>query len=483
MTHQKNSTPLFDALESYIKSNKVSFHTPGHKHGKSILPKFKKLVNDYFCKMDLSSSCQIEIDTLYYPCGPIKHAQSLASKAYGADISFFLINGTTVGNQTMILSTVISDEEIIIPRNAHKSVISGIILSGAIPHYIIPEINKETGLIYNIIPSSVEKALLLHPKAKAVLVTSPSYYGITTNLKKIASIVHKQKKLLLVDEAHGPHLKFSSLLPLSALESGADICVQSIHKIISGLSQGSILHIKGKRVNVEKVENFLQMMQTTSPSYIILASLDLARYQMAKEGEKKIKKVIELSSKLKESIKKLDYFYVLEKSDLEKDFDLDLMKVMIFIKDNLFSGYFLEDILRKEYNIQVELSTYNSILLFITIGNDEKDIKKIIAALKDISRKKKFPENKLLKKKINFNLFPSLKMIMSPREAVFKHSKLVPLKKSKGNICAEIICFYPPGIPILIPGEQITDEIIDYLEYFRSFNNNNNSNFIKVVVE
>lgn len=481
MTYQ-NSTPLFDALEAYIKSNKISFHTPGHKHGKSIFPKFKKLVNDYFFKMDLSSSCQFEIDTLYYPYGPIKSAQNLAAKDYGADTSFFLINGTTVGNQTMILSTVNSGEEIIIPRNAHKSVIAGIILSGAIPHYIVPETNKEIDLIYNITPLSVEKALSMYPKAKAILVTSPSYHGITTNLKKIASIVHKQNKILLVDEAHGPHLKFSSLLPLSALESGADMCVQSIHKIISGLSQGSILHIKGKRINVEKVENFLQMLQTTSPSYIILASLDLARYQMAKEGEKKIKKVIELSYKLKKSIKKLDCFYVLEKDDLDPDFDLDQMKITILIKNNLFSGYFLENILRKEYNIQVELSTHNSILLLISIGNDKEDIEKIIAALKDISYKKKFPKNKILKKEINFNSFPLSKMIMSPRQAIFKPYKLVPLKKAKGNICAEIIYFYPPGIPILIPGEQITNEIIDYLEYSCSLNKNI-SKFIKIVTE
>lgn len=457
MNKIQKKTPLFDAIVNYANLKRISFHTPGHKNGKGNLRKIKEFIGDKIFAMDLSVSVRNKIDSLDKPYGAIKEAQKLAASLYNASHSFFLVNGTTIGNQVMIFSTLSENDKVILPRNVHRSVISGIILSGAIPYYIYPEINEKFGILTNITYNQVKLALKQNHLAKAILITNPSYYGITTDLVKIVDLVHKDNKIILIDEAHGPHLKFHPDLPLSAIDSGVDMCVQSTHKILACLSQGSILHLNSSKIDLFRLKQTLQLLQTTSPSYIILATLDLARMQMAIFGEKLLNVVIELAENLREKINKIDGFSCLTKQDIP-GFNLDVTKITILHKN--LSGFELAKILADEFGIQVELANYTNILLMITIGNKKEDINKLILALQKISKSCK---NKKIK-----NLFltkPEIpKQVLTPRKAMLSKKDFIPIKESCGLICGEIICSYPPGIPILFPGEMITQEIIKYIE-------------------
>jgi arginine/lysine/ornithine decarboxylase len=455
------TTPLFDAIVNYAQSKKVSFHTPGHKHGDGIDRKFREFVGSKIFDMDLT--LLEEVDSLQDPKTVIKEAQRLTSELYGVDASFFLVNGTTCGNHAMILSTCNEKDKIIVPRDAHKSVLAGIILSGARPVFIYPEIDDKLHLILNITPEKVEKALEDHPDAKAVLVTHPSYTGIASDIKKIEEIVHSKNKILLVDEAHGPHFHFHNMLPLSSVDAGADICVQSSHKIIGAMTQASVLHARKKRVDIEKIKDVLNLLQTTSPSYILLASLDIARMQMAIYGEKLLSKAIELAQEARKKINRIPDLYCIgpELVGMPGVHEIDLTKLTIITEKLGISGYEIAKLLDKKYNIQVEFATDNYILAIVSFGNSMHDMELLVHALKDI--RNKYSKGTLFS---NYYLeMPSLQtdMVMTPREAMSFPTEMVDIKNSYGKISAQIISPYPPGIPILIPGERITKEICEYL--------------------
>lgn len=465
MSHHdgQDKTPLFDAIVDYANDNKVSFHTPGHKHGRGIPKGFRSFVGDNVFKLDLS--VMSEVDSLHEPSTVIKDAQILAAKAYGADYSFFLVNGTTGGNQAMILSVCDPGDKIIIPRNAHKSVISAVILAGADPVYIMPKIDETSDLILNLTAAQVEEACRQHPDAKAVLITSPTYFGLTADLEAIAEVVHQYDKILLVDEAHGAHLHFHPSFPKSAIDSGADMCVQSTHKHLAALSQGSMLHVKGVRVDILRLKTTLQMLQTTSPSYVILGSLDLSRYQMVHEGEKMLAETISLCEKAREEINKVPGLSCLTREQVKKipGLDLDVTKLTVSTKGLPCMGYDMAKILNSEYGIQTEMSDFHNILLFVSIGNTPKDLKKFTKALRKIvvDYKDMFMNTKK-RKRIVFPTFVPKKEL-NPREALTKLTRKIPFKRSVGKVCAEIICPYPPGIPVLCPGEVVTQEIYNYL--------------------
>lgn len=462
-TDGQEKTPLFDAIVSYANDNKISFHTPGHKHGKGILKKLRSFVGEKVFQLDLS--VMSEIDSLHEPSTVIKEAQVLAAKAYGADYSFFLVNGTTGGNQAMILSVCDPGDKIIIPRNAHKSVISAVILAGAEPVYIMPKIDEGTDLILNLTPEQVDEACRQNPDAKAVLVTSPTYFGLTADLEAIAEVVHQHDKILLVDEAHGGHLHFHPDLPKSALDSGADMCVQSTHKHLAALSQGSILHVKGVRVDILRLKTTLQMLQTTSPSYVILASLDVARFQMMHGGEQALGEVIRMCDEARAEINKIPGLSCVTREQVRafSGLDLDPTKLTISTKGLPSSGYDLAKILNSEYGIQSEMSDFNHVLLFVSLGNTPKELKLFVKALKKIvvDYKDMFMNTKK-RKRIVFPVFIPRKEL-NPREALTKLTRKIPFKRSVGKVCAEIVCPYPPGIPVLCPGEVITQEIYTYL--------------------
>jgi Arginine/lysine/ornithine decarboxylases len=410
----QNETPLFDALMEYVNRETIPFHVPGHKKGEGIDEEFKNFIGQNPFKIDVTVFKLV--DSLHHPTGPIKKAQKLAADAYGSDASFFSIHGTSGAIQAMIMSVVSAGDKIIIPRNVHKSITAGIILSGAIPVYMQPELDKKVGIAHGVTPETVEKTLKENPDAKAVLIINPTYYGVATDIKKIADMVHSYDIPLIVDEAHGPHLGFNDKLPLSAMQAGADICAQSTHKIIGALTQCSLLQVRSERVDINRVQQILSLLQTTSPSYILMASLDCARRQIALNGEELLDKTIELSNYARNEINKIPGFYCFGKEILGNDgvYALDPTKITITCRDLGITGYDLDMILSNKYYIQVELSDLYNILAVGSFGDTKENIDSLINALKEISKDYYGKGNK----KSDFIDIPSIPpQIKIPREA------------------------------------------------------------------
>ncbi len=456
----QNTTPLFAAVINYAKEQKISFHTPGHKHGVSIPREFRDFVGERIFDCDLT--LLEEVDSLHYPRGVIKEALKLAAEAYGSDYAFFLVNGTSGGNHIMILTVCDPGDKIIVPRNAHRSVLAGIILSGAVPVYVMPEIDEEKNMFLNVSPEAVARAIARHPDAKAVLVTHPTYQGIGTNLRKIARLAHQAGMYFLVDEAHGPHLKFHPDLPMTAMASGADICVQSTHKILSSMTQASLMLVR-RTVDVLKLKRLLNMLQTTSPSYILLASLDLARMQMATRGQELLTLAITLAQEARRRINAIPGLSCFGPEITGKPgaHELDVTKLCVDVKGLGLNGYQVTSFLNQKFKIQVEFADLDTILLILTIGNTSKDIKSLGQGLEAVARK--FP-GKTEIKRTGIPLPSTLpEMVLPPREAVFAPAKKVPWTEAVGEVSAEIFSPYPPGIPLLSPGERLSAELVDYL--------------------
>ncbi len=459
-------TPLFDAMVTLAESRKVSFHTPGHKSGKGISTRFRKFVGPKIFTIDLTTLD--EVDSLQRPIGVIKQAQALAAEAYGAEASFFLLNGTTGGNHAMILTACRPDAPVLVARNAHKSVLAGLIFSGAKPTFFSPEINSDLKLAMNISTEDAKAAIDAHPEAKTLILTSPNYYGIAADLKGIIAYAHQGNVAVLVDEAHGPHLHFHPELPCSAMAAGADLAVQSTHKIIGGMTQASMLHANTKRIDLNFLSSVLRQVQSTSPSYILMASLDLARMQMATEGEKLLEKAIRLAGKARKKINTIAGLSCFDRAVLNRRAgrnvrDLDVTKLTISVEGLGLSGYRVSQILNNEYQIQVEMADPSHILVIISIGDRQDDIDRLLQALQGISTSYYDQKNKqTLSQKIGI---PPMGRPtgMRPRDAFFHPKSLLPIEKAMGRICSEIITVYPPGIPILIPGEEVTPEVVSYL--------------------
>ncbi len=460
-------TPLFDALKEYVNRDTLPFHVPGHKKGVGIDKEFKDFIGENPFKIDVTVFKLV--DSLHHPTGPIKKAQELVADAYGSDASFFSIHGTSGAIQAMILAVVNDGDKIIVPRNVHKSVTSGIILSGAVPVFMEPEIDKKLGIAHGVTPETVEKTLKENPDAKAVLIINPTYYGVATDIKKIADTVHSYDIPLIVDEAHGPHLAFSEKLPMSALEAGADICAQSTHKIIGSLTQGSLLHVKSKYVDPKRIQQILNLMQTTSPSYIIMASLDCARRQIALEGKDLLEKTIELCKYTRNEINKIPGFYCFGEEFLRKpgSYSFDSTKLTISSRELGITGFELDMILANNYHIQMELSDFYNVLAVGSFGDTKKGMDRLLSALKEISNEyygKKEPVQDFLD-------IPAIpRKVLNPREAFYSDKISIPLNDSIGKISGEFLLAYPPGIPVLCPGEEITQEVVNYVHDLKRAN-------------
>jgi len=468
----------------YVNNKTIPFHVPGHKKGQGMWNEFKDFVGINVLSMDVTVFKQV--DSLHKPTGAIKAAQELAADAYNTDYTFFCIHGTSGAIQAMIMSVVGPGDKIIIPRNVHKSVTAGIILSGAAPVYMQPEIDHAVGVALNVTPETVEKTLESNPDAKAVLIVNPTYYGVSTDIEKIVQIVHSYGIPLIVDEAHGPHLHFNSKLPISAVDAGADICSQSTHKIIGSMTQSSLLHVRKGYVDVNRVKTVMSLLQTTSPSYILLASLDVARKQMVMEGEKLLDRTIELANYARESINKIEGYYCFGEEVLSKKgaYAFDPTKITITCKDLGLSGYELERILAEKYYIQPEMSDLYNVLCVFSLGDTKESVDKLINALKEISD----VQCCSLRRKIEILDVPNIpEQMLTPRDAFNSMTVSIPLSDSMGQISAEFLMAYPPGIPILCPGEMITKEIIDYVKALKDANlyvqgtEDPEVNYIKVV--
>ncbi len=463
---QQFKTPLFDAMVSLAESRKVSFHTPGHKSGKGITTRFRKFVGPKIFSIDLTTLD--EIDSLQHPKGVIKASQSLAAKAYGADRSFFLVNGTTGGNHAMILSVCPPETSVLIARNAHRSIIAGLLFSGAHPVFFSPETCPDLKMQLNVSFEGTKAAIDAHPEARVLILTSPNYYGITADLPEIVAYAHEKGKIVLVDEAHGPHLHFHPALPGSAMSANADIAVQSTHKIIGGMTQASMLHAKAERIDMATLSSVLKMTQSTSPSYILMASLDLARMQMATEGKKLLKKAIRLAGDAREKINKIPGFFCFgeETLSLQKtgNWGLDVTKLTINVEQLGLTGFQVSQILNKAYQVQVEMADPFHVLVIVSIGDRQEDLDQLVQSLIEIS-KQHFGHLRGKARAASFVLppFPE-KTTMGPRTAFYQNKVFVDLKTAVKNTASQIVTVYPPGIPILVPGEVITREIIQYLE-------------------
>ena len=470
-TEEQLRTPLFDAMVALAESRKVSFHTPGHKSGKGITTRFRKFVGPKIFSIDLTTLD--EVDSLHKPKGVIKEAQELAAKAYGADRSFFLVNGTTGGNHAMILTTCRPGDHVLVARNAHKSVIAGLILCGAQPIFFDPVFDQQLNLMLNVTVDTVKAVMKAHPEAKRLVLTSPNYYGICADLERIIPFAHERGVIVLVDEAHGPHLSFHPSLPTSAVQAGADLCVQSVHKIIGGMTQASLLHARADRIDIAMLTRVLRIVQTTSPSYILMASLDLARMQMATEGHKLLDKAIGLAEDARSRLNKIsgcacfDRKYVTDLA-FAKMGDLDVTKLTINVSAMGLTGYQVSQLLNTRHNIQVEMADPFHILVIVSIGDRKDDLNRLVDALREISASQE------QKGEMGKTLSLSIPMLsnawrLSPHDAFLTEHEQVKLDAAIDRVSAEIITVYPPGIPVVIPGEIISRTAIRYLEQMLAF--------------
>ncbi|MFY9175393.1 MAG: aminotransferase class I/II-fold pyridoxal phosphate-dependent enzyme [Peptococcia bacterium] len=459
----QNKTPLVTALMKYVTDKTIPFHVPGHKQGRGN-HELEALLGSTCLNIDLT--CLEDTDNICNPVSVIHEAQKLAAEIYGAEEAFFLTNGTTSGIQAMILSVCEPGDKIIIPRNAHKSAIGGIILSGAEPIYIEPEIHDYYGIAMGITPEALRETLAINPDVKAVFVINPSYYGIASDLKAIVEIAHSYDVPVIVDEAHGAHLIFDDRLPLSAMEAGADLSASSTHKLGGSLTQSSILLQQGNLISPKRVKNALNLTQTTSPSYILLASLDIARKQLALHGREMIERTYDLAMEARQKLQQIPGLQVMDTDVLGQNgcVALDPTKIVVNVRALGLSGYEVEKILRKKYHLQVELSDLFNIIALVSLGDNQETIDYLVNALSEIAGAQS------IKNVVKYYTpVPSIpEAVVSPRSAYYADTKVLPLEEAEGEISAEAIMAYPPGIPIVCPGERITREVIDYVNVLRN---------------
>ena len=452
---KQGKAPLYDAIKKYIKRDMIPFHMPGHLQGRGVPLYLKKLFGREIFNFDLTEIPGL--DYLHYARGVIKEAEELAAELYGVRKTYFLINGATAGIHTMILATCKKGDKIIIGGNAHRSVIGGIIESGANPVFVNSEFNKEFGIITNVTPDVLEKIIRKNLDAKAVLITTPNYYGIQGDIKRMIDIIHKYHMYALIDEAHGAHFPFHPAFPESAIAYGADMVVQSAHKTLPTLTQTALLHIVTDMVNTDMVEQLLAMVESSSPSYIFMAVLDVVRREMAINGRSLWEKAIETANYAREEIKNMNNFKVIDKSVINgKDiYAVDPIKLIINVQRTGFSGFEFENYLNK-HRIEIELSDLQNILLFVIIGTVKKDIDILLDALKTV----KIKESKIGKTVP----FPKAgEQIYSPEEAFNMDYKLSLIDKAVGKVNWGIVAPYPPGVFVLVPGMRISEEAVGFI--------------------
>ncbi|MBW4643887.1 MAG: aminotransferase class I/II-fold pyridoxal phosphate-dependent enzyme [Goleter apudmare HA4340-LM2] len=459
----QNQAPLLAALKANADRPHTAFYTPGHKRGVGIGQPLADLLGQAVFGADLTELA--DLDNLFTPQGVIQAAQQLAAEAFGGTQTWFLVNGSTSGIAAAILATCGTGDKIILPRHVHSSAIAGLILSGAIPVFVNPEYDPVLDIAHSVTPQAVKTALQQHPDAKAVLTVYPTYYGVCGDLQAIAQITHQYNIPLLVDEAHGAHFAFHPELPTPALAAGADLTVQSIHKVLGALTQASMLHIQGRRIDSDRVSKALQLVQSTSPSYLLLASLDAARQQMALHGRDLMSRTLQLADTARTRISGIPGLSTpLFTSKPSPGFvTLDRTRLTVTVADLGLTGFAAEAILDEQLSINAEFSSLQHVTFIISLGNTPADIEKLVQAFTDLAEMT--PSSPVKKRLIfwdnDFKMGSSMQI--SPRIAFFSTTETLPLEQTSDRICAEIVCPYPPGIPVLMPGEVITKQALDYL--------------------
>lgn len=490
------TAPISKAMEAYAGDGALAFHTPGHKQGLGAHPLLKGLITEAGLRQEVS--LMEELDDLHEPAGCIKEAQALAAELWGAKESLFVINGTTGAIQAMLVGTLSPGDKVLVPRNAHRSIIGGIILAGAVPIYLQPEIDTRLGIAMGLSVATVKQAIKEHPEAKALVAVYPTYYGFCCDLQRIGELLHEADMLLLVDEAHGAHLRFGKELPKQAIELGADVAAQSTHKLLGSMTQTSMLHIGSNRVEAERIRQAASLLQSTSPNQLLLASLDIARLQMAQEGAQRVNRAVELAQWLRKKINEIPGLYCpgkeiwagQEAGQLmagSKDLSdvgavaLDWAKVTVNLAGLDISGQEAELLLRHQWKVQCELSDPENLLFIISMADTQREADRLLQVLQELAAKHRrttatktgygIAEEQGCTKADNLCHMAEMPVAvqrMNPREAFFAPIRTVALEKAIGCICGETIAFYPPGIPVLCPGEEITEALVEYIRFYQA---------------
>lgn len=457
------NAPIVRAMRRYADDGALAFHTPGHKQGLGAHPLLRELITDKGLREEVS--LMEELDNLQAPSHCILDAQRLAAELYGADAAWFMINGTTGAIHTMLLGTLSPGDKILVPRNAHRSMIGGILLAGAYPVFLQPEINTEYGIPMGLSKECITKGIEANPDAKALALLSPTYYGAASDIRGIAELVHSKGMLLLIDEAHGAHLRFSQKLPLSAMASGADLAAQSTHKLLGSLTQTSMLLGKTGRVDFDRIGAVSGLLQSTSPNYLLLASLDIARLQMAEEGTFRVERAIGLADKLRKEIRSIHGLDCLgdECVGTPGSAGFDSTKLTVSVKGLGITGMEAETLLRHRFKLQCELSDPYNVLFIISMADTDHEAEKLLDGLRQLAAycgNSGRLKGDVLPLPLELPGIPKLRL--TPREAFWAKTEHVPLKSSVGRISAEQLVFYPPGVPVLCPGEEISPDILEY---------------------
>ena len=454
----QTSAPTQEALERMKRARLVPFDVPGHKRGRGN-PELAAFLGSACLDVDVNSMKML--DNLCHPVSVIRDAECLAAEAFRAAHAFFMVSGTTGSVQAMVLSAVGRGDKIIMPRNVHRSAINALILCGAIPIYVNPGIDDTLGIALGMRVEDVSAAIACHPDAKAVFVNNPTYYGICSDLRTITELAHAHGMKVLVDEAHGTHLYFSDRLPVAAMDAGADMAAISMHKSGGSLTQSSLL-LCSDSMPLGYVHQIINITQTTSASYLLLASLDISRRNLALRGREVVDKIIDLVAYARDEINAIgDYYaYGRELIDGAAVFDFDTTKLSIFTRPTGLAGIEVYDILRDDYDIQTEFGDIANLLAYVSVGDRPKDIERLVAALAEIRRNYRKDPSKTLKME-----YIDPVVVCGPQDAFYAEKESLPIAKSCGRICSEFVMCYPPGIPILAPGEQITEEILTYIRY------------------
>lgn len=452
------NAPIYEALRRFRRMRVVPFDVPGHKRGRGNMELTEFLGED--C-MNVDVNSMKPLDNLCHPVSVIRDAEELAADAFKAANAFFMVGGTTSAVQSMIMYACKSGDKIIMPRNVHRSAINALILTGAVPVYVNPEVNSKLGIALGMSVEQVEKAIRENPQAKAVMVNNPTYYGICSDLKKIVELAHEHNMLVLVDEAHGTHFYFGENFPITAMESGADIASVSMHKSGGSLTQSSFL-LMGKNINADYMRQVVNLTQTTSASYLLLSSLDISRKRLALSGREIFAKTVEMAEYARSEINSIGGYYAYSKELINGDsvYDFDVSKLSVYTLPIGLAGIEVYDLLRDEYDIQIEFGDIGNILAYLSVGDRKRDIERLISAMAEIKRRFGRTGADMLTQE-----YISPIVAEAPRKAFYSDKISLSLDDAAGRVCTEFVMCYPPGIPILAPGELITDDIIKYIKY------------------
>ena len=453
--------PIYEALEEFKKMRVVPFDVPGHKRGRGN-PELTRLLGEACVSMDVNS--MKPLDNLCHPVSVIREAEELAAQAFGAAHAFLMVGGTTSAVQSMILSVAKRGDEIILPRNVHRSVMGAMVLCGAIPVYVNPECDDRLGIPLGMSVAAVKKAIEEHPRAKAILVNNPTYYGICSDIRSIVKLAHEKGMLCLADEAHGTHFYFGEGLPISAMAAGADMAAVSMHKSGGSLTQSSLL-LTGPAVSAGYVRQIINLTQTTSGSYLLLSSLDISRRNLALRGKEAFARVVGLANYARKEINAIGGYYAYSRELINGDsiYDFDVTKLSVNTLDVGLAGIEVYDLLRDEYDIQIEFGDLGNILAYLSIGDRPREIERLVSALSEVRRRFGRDKSGLMKQE-----YIDPEVAVSPQDAFYSEKESLPIRETAGRVCSEFVMCYPPGIPILAPGERITKEILDYIEYAKA---------------